>query len=57
MYGYVNVVRVSRGDDHAPAGPDQDKVPAAELQSGGGPVHRGQGLRQEDVCPGDNMRL
>ena len=50
----MNFVRMYRGDDHAPPGPDQDQVPAAELESGWGGVHRGQGLRQEDVCPGDN---
>ena len=51
------VVRVYRGDDNAPPGPDQDQVPAAELQPGRGrAVHRGQGLRQEDVCPGDKSQ-
>ena len=46
-----------RGDDNAPPGPDQDQVPAAELQPGRGrAVHRGQGLRQEDVRPGDKIQ-
>ena len=45
-----------RGDDYAPPGPDQNQVPASELQPGRGraAVHRGQGLRQEDVRPGHN---
>ena len=51
---HEHVVRMYRGDDNAPSGPDQDKVPAAELQPGRGrAVHRGEGLRQEDVRPGD----
>ena len=49
-----DIARLYRGDDDAPPGPDQDSVPAPgdEVPGRSGAVHRGQGLRQEDVPPG-----